>query len=91
MFPMVAPGPQGLRAISSQLEKTVKQMVSSSAGWNPNDWEKLPQWEDVLDAAVGGVTGLKTFVKENYPFHIAALQIFPTISRLRFPRSVWYP
>ena len=55
-IPMVAPGPQGLRAISNQLEKTMKQIVSSSTGWNPNDWERLPQWEDALDAAVGSVS-----------------------------------
>ena len=63
---MVAPGPQGLRAITSQLEKSVKQIISSSNGWNPKEWEKLPRWEDELDAAVQKIGGLKAFLRENY-------------------------
>ena len=64
---MVAPGSgQGAQAIANQLTKTVKQIVASSTGWNPNEWEKLPRWEDALDAAVQGVTGLKDFIEENY-------------------------
>ena len=52
--------------MTSQLEKAVRQIVSSSTGWNPKEWEKLSRWEDELDAAVQKIGGMKAFLKDNY-------------------------